>query len=249
MTTTSTRDTAYDPRHAAVYDAVYGARGKDWVAEGDELAELVRSRCPRARSVLDVACGTGSHLRRLVELFDRADGLELSEPMREIALRKVPAATVHGGDMRDFDLGRTYDAVLCLCYSIGYSTSVAELRGTVARLAAHLAPGGVCVVEPWWFPERFRHGYVTASAVTEDGRAITRLSHSVRDGKTSRMTIHYTVADATGVDHFTELDVLSLFHREEYTAAFEAAGFVVEFEEGGPTGRGLYLATKPGATP
>jgi SAM-dependent methyltransferase len=234
--------TAYGHRQAAVYDAVYGGRGKDWVTEGDELAALIREHCPGATSVLDVACGTGSHLRRLVEVFDRADGLELSEAMCDIAAAKVPAATVYRADMRDFDLSRTYDAVLCLCYSIGYSTSVAELRGTIARLAAHTAPGGVCVVEPWWFPERFLHGYVTASSVTEDGRAITRLSHSVRDGDVSRMTIRYVVADAAGIEDFTQVEVHSLFAREEYLAAFDHAGLAAEYHEGGPNGRGLFVA-------
>ena len=55
--------TAYGHRQAAVYDAVYGGRGKDWITEGDELAALIREHCPEATSVLDVACGTGSHLR------------------------------------------------------------------------------------------------------------------------------------------------------------------------------------------
>jgi trans-aconitate methyltransferase len=162
-------------------------------------------------------------------LFDRADGVELSEAMCDIAAAKVPDATVYRADMRDFDLGRTYDAVLCLCYSIGYSTSVDELNGTVARLAAHTTPGGVCVVEPWWFPERFLHGFVTAS-------------HSVRDGDASRMTIRYVVADAAGIEDFTQVEVHSLFTREEYLAAFEHAGLAAEYREGGPNGRGLFIA-------
>lgn len=245
MTTTPELDlgTAYGARQAEIYDAVYGARGRDWAAEGDELAELVRSRCPDARSVLDVACGTGSHLRRLAELFDQAEGLELSPAMRGIAVAKVPTALVHAGDMREFDLGRRYDAVLCLCFSVAYATSTAELGRTVARLAAHVEPGGVVVVEPWWFPERFRHGFVTASAVNQDGRAIARVSRSVRDGDLSRMTIHYTVADAAGVVDFTETEVHRLFRREEYLDAFDRAGLLAEYREGGPSGRGLFVAT------
>lgn len=234
--------TAYSGRQAAIYDAVYGARGKDWSAEGDELAKLVRSRCSAARSVLDVACGTGNHLRRLVEHFERADGLELSEPMRSIAVSKVPSATVYAGDMRDFDLGRKYDAVVCMCYSVAYSTSTAELCRTVARLKAHVATDGVVIVEPWWFPHRFRHGYVTASAVNQEGRAITRLSHSVRYGDVSRMTIRYTVADAEGIEDFTETEIHRLFRCKEYLDAFDRAGLRAEYLEGGPSGRGLFVA-------
>ncbi|OLF17180.1 class I SAM-dependent DNA methyltransferase [Actinophytocola xanthii] len=234
--------TQYGRRQADIYDAVYGSRGKDWSAEADTVAALVRSRCPDATSVLDVACGTGNHLRRLVELFDRADGLELSVPMGDIARAKVGWERVHTGDMRGFDLGRVYDAVLCMCFSIAYATSTDELCATLRCLAAHTAPDGVVVVEPWWFPERFRHGYVTASAVVQDGRAITRLSHSVRDGDTSRMTIRYTVADAEGIEDFTECEVHSLFTRDQYLTAFDDAGLRAEYREGGPSGRGLFVA-------
>lgn len=253
MTVTSSlarpANTEYSRQEAVIYDAIYGSRGKDWLGEADMLTERIRTRRPGAGSVLDVACGTGAHLVRLADHFPTADGVELSPGMRDVAAAKVPGGTVHLADMRYFDLGRTYDAIVCMCYGIAFTTSTDELRTVFERMYAHLEPGGVVVVEPWWTPETFLPGFFTASAYQDEHRAISRVSHSVRDGKTSRMTIHYTVADATGVDHFTELDVLSLFHREEYTAAFEAAGFAVEFEEGGPTGRGLYLATKPGATP
>ncbi|MDY7086195.1 MAG: class I SAM-dependent methyltransferase [Actinomycetota bacterium] len=244
----SVTSTAYGSRQAALYDTVYGSRGKDWSDEADGLAALIRRHCPQARSILDVACGTGNHLIRLAELFDVADGIDLSEPMLEIAAAKVPSATVTPGDMRDFDLGRTYDAVVLMCFSVAYSTTVAELNRTVARLAAHVRPGGVVVVEPWWFPERFVHGYAIASAVNTEGRAIARTSHSVRDGDFSRMTIRYTVADAGGIEDFTECEVHRLFTRDEYQRAFTAAGLTVEYREGGPTGRGLFVGvTGPGA--
>ncbi|MGW0517516.1 class I SAM-dependent methyltransferase [Crossiella sp. NPDC003009] len=238
--------TEYGRRQAAIYDAIYGNRnGKDWHAEAELLAGQIRELKPDATSLLDVACGTGNHLATLAKHFDTADGVELSAGMAEVAEAKVPSATIHVADMREFDLGRRYDAIVCMCYSIAYPTSVDELKKVLSRMAAHLEPGGVVIVEPWWTPETFLPGYFTASAYQTEEQAITRVSHTVRDGKTSRMTIHYTVADADGVESFTELDVLSLFHISEYTDAFESAGLTVEYHPGPPTGRGLFIATAP----
>ncbi|MBA2616521.1 MAG: class I SAM-dependent methyltransferase, partial [Actinobacteria bacterium] len=48
-------------RSARVYDALYSTF-KDFVAEAERVHELIQSRKPGARTLLDVACGTGAHL-------------------------------------------------------------------------------------------------------------------------------------------------------------------------------------------
>ncbi|MGO1050393.1 class I SAM-dependent methyltransferase [Crossiella sp. CA198] len=238
--------TEYGHRQAAIYDVVYGTRnGKDWGAEAEMLATRIKTLKPGASSVLDVACGTGNHLVTMAQHFEIADGVELSAGMCEVARTKLPSADIVEADMREFDLGKRYDAITCMCYSIAYPTSVGELKTVLSRMAAHLNPGGVVIVEPWWTPETFLPGYFAASAYQDSEQAITRVSHTVKDGNTSRMTIHYTVADHTGVESFTELDVLSLFHISEYTDAFESAGLTVQYHPGPPTGRGLFVATAP----
>ena len=54
---------AYD-RSAALYDAIYRGIGKDYGAESATIIGLVQAKCPGARTLLDVACGTGGHLER-----------------------------------------------------------------------------------------------------------------------------------------------------------------------------------------
>ncbi|MFJ1802582.1 class I SAM-dependent methyltransferase [Streptomyces sp. NPDC088180] len=234
----------YSTEHAEIYDFIHAARGRDWSAEADVITRLIRERSPEAGSLLDVACGTGAHLERFAEHFGTVAGVELSPEMRRTATNRVPAARVHEGDMRQFELGRTFDAVLCMCFSLGYMSTVEELRRSVAVLVRHLAPGGVLVAEPWWFPEQFIDGFISASLAQEEGRAISRLSHSVRDGSVSRMTVRYTVAETTGIREFTEYETYSLFTREEYLDAFGQAGCEVEFLPDWPNGRGLFIAVR-----
>lgn len=146
--------------------------------------------------------------------------------------------------MRQFELGRTFDAVLCMCFSLGYTSTVEELRRSAATLVRHLAPGGVLVAEPWWFPEQFMDGFISASLAQEEGRAVSRLSHSVRDGRISRMTVRYTVAETTGIREFTEYETYSLFTQEEYLDAFRQAGCEMEFLSDWPNGRGLFIGVR-----
>ena len=127
----------YDERNAEIYDLIYSVAGKDYAAETAALVELIRHRTPDADSVLDVACGTGEHLLHLKHSYRHVAGVELSPAMRARAEAKVPGVAIHAGDMRTFDLGRTFDAVLCLFSAIGYVESDEELRAAVTRLAAH----------------------------------------------------------------------------------------------------------------
>jgi len=234
----------YGQELAEVYEAIYRSRGKSWVDEADYVTEVIRSRAPEARSLLDVACGTGAHLEEFSRPFDPVQGLEIAEPMLELARQRLPDIPVHAGDMREFELDRTFDAVCCLFCSIGYLETVDELRSAIRSMAEHVEPGGVLVIEPWWFPERFIEGYVAGDMVIEDGRTVARMSHSTRQDRATRMEVRFMVGDENGIAEFTEVDMLTLFTRDEYEDAFAEASCPAEYLEGGLTGRGLFVGTR-----
>ncbi|KFU75369.1 Methyltransferase domain-containing protein [Amycolatopsis lurida] len=219
----------YGHDHVELYDLVFRSRGKDFGAEAEELAALIRDRKPGAATLLDVACGTGAHLERLAGLFDEVEGVEIAPAMREFAQLRLPDIDIHPGDMRDFDLGKKYDSLICIGNAVACMLSSHDLDKAVARMAEHLDHGGVLVVEPWWFPENFIDGYVGGHVVREDRRVVSRLTRSVREGLTTRMEIRFTVSEPEGMRAWTDELVTSLFTREEYELAFERAGCTVEF--------------------
>lgn len=239
----------YGSDHAELYDLVFASRGRDPQAEAESLTSLIRSRCPDAKSLLDVGCGTGVHLETLARHFTDAEGLEYSPGMRRVAERRLSGLKLHPGDMRDFDLGRTFDAVICMFYAIAEVGSPDELAASVSRMAAHLNPGGVLVIEPWFFPGNFIDGYVGGHMVTEPGRVISRMTHSVREGRQTRMQIKFVIADASGFTEFTDVLLTGLFTREEYDTALRGAGVSAEFLPdvdlpGRPHSPGLFLGIR-----
>ena len=103
---------------AEVYDALYSF--KDYEEESQKVCDLIaKHKAYSGTRLLDVACGTASHLKHLERAFDCA-GVEPSAEMRARAQSKLPFATIHDGDMRWFDLEETFDVVLCLFGDIGY---------------------------------------------------------------------------------------------------------------------------------
>jgi dTDP-4-amino-2,4-dideoxy-beta-L-xylose N-methyltransferase len=230
--------------HAEVYEIAYRGRGKDWRAEALDVTTRIRQRLPGAASLLDVACGTGAHLQTFAEHFPRVAGLEFAPAMRERARRKLPGTPIHAADMREFQLQATFDAVTCLFTAINFLETVAEMRAAITAMARHLVPGGVLVVEPWWFPDRFIDGHVGGDLVRDGGRVIARVSHSTREGCRTRMEERWVVGDQSGLREFSELGFLTMFDRSDYVEAFRAAGCRVEYLSDWLTGRGLFVGVR-----
>jgi SAM-dependent methyltransferase len=229
-------------RSAAFYDAIYSF--KDYAAEAELVHAAIQSRSPGAASLLDVACGTGKHLEHLRGHY-RAEGLDLDERLLAIARERCPQLAFHQGDMVDFDLGRTFDAVTCLFSAIGYATTTEALRSAIAAMARHLEPGGVLVVEPWLAPDVWLDRHVSAVFVDEPQLKLARISRNTREGDTSIVDFSYLVGTADEVEHFTEEHRLGLFTQDEYLDAFRAAGLDPEHDPQGPIGRGLYVGVRP----
>ena len=104
---------------------------------------------PQARSLLDVACGTGKHLEHLGDEFD-CEGLDLNPEFVKLAQQRT-GVRVHSASMDAFDIEERFDAVVCLFSSIGYTS---DLPGAIGSMARHLNPDGVLIIEPWLRPDQ-----------------------------------------------------------------------------------------------
>jgi SAM-dependent methyltransferase len=219
---------------ADLYDLVYS--WKDYPDEVERLRGMVGRE---GGTLLDVACGSGRHLGLLAEHY-RVEGVDLDPAMVELTRARGLQARV--GDMLTLDLGRRYDVVTCLFSSIGY---VSDLSGAVGRLAAHVTPGGIVVVEPWLAPEQVRLDHVGLVTAESDGVKVARMTSLRVDGRECLMEFQYLIGRAGAVEHRTEVHHTWLWTPEEYAEAFAAAGLEAVHDEQGLMGRGLWLATPP----
>jgi SAM-dependent methyltransferase len=219
---------------ADLYDLVYSF--KNYPEEAERLRGMVGRE---GGTLLDVACGTGYHLALLAEHY-RVEGVDLDPAMVE--LTRARGLTAHVGDMLTLDLGRRFDVVTCLFSSIGY---VSDLAGAVDRLAAHVAPGGVVVVEPWLAPEQIHLAHVGLLTAESDAVKVARMTSLHVDGRECLMEFQYLIGRGGVVEHRTERHRTLLWTPQEYAAAFAAAGLDATHDEEGLMGRGLWLATAP----
>jgi SAM-dependent methyltransferase len=226
---------------ATLYDLIYSTF-KDYAAETAALAALIRREHPRAKTILDVACGTGEHASLLAHDhgFD-VDGLDLDPAFVRIARGKL-RGDVYEGDMTSFALPRRYDVVQCLFSSIGYVRTLDNVRRAFERFREHLAPGGIVLVEPWFAPGVMQHARVSINTAERDDVRVARMAHTEVDGRLSRIRFEYLVGRPSGIEHLTEVHELGLFTTDEQLRAFEEVGLQATHDPVGVDGRGLFVA-------
>lgn len=97
-------------------------------------------------SVLEVGCGTGNKFIPIAADGHPCVGLDLSQQMLDEARRKAQEQGVDvewvQGDMRDFDLGRTFDFITTAGNSLLHLHEPDDLIRCFRTIAKHLAPGG-----------------------------------------------------------------------------------------------------------
>ncbi len=227
---------------AHVYDLIYAAEGKDYLAESTEARSQITERSPDAKSLLDVACGTGGHLRYLKDWFEVA-GLDVDPTMLAQARNTLPGVPLIEGDMRTFDLARKFDAIVCLFSSIGYMKSRDDLEAALLRMASHLAVDGTLIVDGWVRPDAWLDGgSVHAVAANDADIAVARASRTWRADNKSVLEMHHLVATSSGVEHLVDRHELTLFSDGDYGAALDAAGLIYERVPSPMHGRDRYIA-------
>jgi SAM-dependent methyltransferase len=223
---------------AELYDSIYSF--KNYSSECNRLRSLISKFVPGARTILDVACGTGEHARFLRHDYV-VDGVDINENYLEAARLKNPSGNFTHADLMDFDVGRTYDVVTCLFSAIGIVGTFERLERAIRRMAHHVKPGGALIIEPWFTPQHWRPARPIILTGQVGGDRVYCMSVSIKEGSRSVLLHHYLRGGPYGIEHYEERIELGLFTRDEMTWAHEFAGMETQYDSEGLMGRGLYI--------
>ena len=229
---------------AEYYDLIYS--WKDYEKEAFVLKQLFSEHKKSIGTrLLDVACGTGHHIRHLKDEYS-CTGLDVNEEVLKIARKNVEDVEFIRADMTSFDLERKFDVITCLFGSIGYIRTYENLRKTFQNFAGYLVEGGAAFIEPWFTKEVFAVGRPSMTTYDGDDVKIARLNTSEIQGDLSIMDMHYLIAErGKGVRHYVDRHELGLFEEYETLRIMEESGLESQFiSEGLMPGRGLYIGIK-----
>lgn len=184
------------------------------------------------RDYLDLACGTGQHLRHMSEHGFVAHGLDNSAHMLAQAAQRVPRAQLLLCDMAALDRLGAFDLVTCFLYSIHYSYPVTALEETLRRVWRALKPGGV-----------FIFNAVDVAGIAGSRTVVTHLSeddselefqsgwHYCGSGDALDLMLRITRTRATGTDSWQDRHTMTAIGFADLQVLLETAGFEAIFLE------------------
>ena len=132
---------AYD-HFARFYDAAMDDPGP----RGSRVLRSIERHLPRASSILELGCGTGSILAQLTQ-FPALTGLDGSAAMLAVASEKVPSARLLQGDIGDFWLDERFDVVICVFDTVNHLLSFEAWRSMFDAVYDHLVDDGLFIFD------------------------------------------------------------------------------------------------------
>ncbi len=223
-------------KYASYYDLIY--QDKDYRDEIKYLEKIfAKYSQKKIRSILDIACGTGSHLLLLAERGYRLCGSDLSKDMTQIAClkadRKGLKVSIKGNmPMQQVNFRQTFDAVICMFAAIDYLTEIKDLQKTFAQVHKHLRPGGLFIFDIWnGIKFLTSHSPKRTKIVRAEGLRIRRVSTTKVMLLTNRAVISFDCAITKGgkiVEHFKEDHQVRYFFPAEITHFLEQEGFTLQ---------------------
>jgi SAM-dependent methyltransferase len=179
------RNREYNP-FAAIYNEYWGA---DYRTEVTPVVKrLLLSRIAHGASVLDVCCGTGQLTETVKRLGYDVAGMDASDEMIRYARKNAPGVKFKVADVRDFWLGRTFDAACCVYESLNHVPDVTGLALAFRCIKRHLKPGA-----PFLFDLNRTEAYVVywnnSDSIVEPDRVCVMQSEFDDSSQTGRYDV------------------------------------------------------------
>lgn len=134
---------------ASVYDALM--QDVDYDGWSDYLYRLMLNAPAPVLNVLEFGCGTGAVTTRLAKKGLNVTAVDLSEEMLCVADEKAAQENLGIrfllGDMSDFVIHDTFDAVISACDSVNYLRDLNALAGFFSGAYDALHPGGLLLFD------------------------------------------------------------------------------------------------------
>ncbi len=182
------------------------------------------------KTVLDLACGTGSLTVELAKRGYDMTAVDLSEEMLMVAREKCqgldPAPLLLHQPMEKLDLNDTVDAVVCALDSINYIISAPKLARTFRRVSLFLNKGGLFIFDVDTEAKFFWLDGQAFVRESEDAMCIWQASYS---GATRNLHIDMDIFEERGGlwERFCESHTQHLWTTDELRDMLSAAGLSV----------------------
>ena len=101
----------------------------------------------KVKTVLDVGCGVGSHVKHLSDKGYNAEGVEADPAKVKYSQKKYPNLKFKHQFMQTLNMNKKYDALICIHNIIAFNKNNEEVFTTFKNFNKHLKKGGLLLVQ------------------------------------------------------------------------------------------------------
>lgn len=127
---------------AKFYDEVIG----DSDEEIKYIKKILSKYHGKAKSVLELGCGTGNNLKALAENY-KVCGVDNSPEMLKIAVRKVKEADFVKADIKNFSSEKSFDSVICVYDTINHLNLFSQWQSLFMNTFYNLNENGLFIFD------------------------------------------------------------------------------------------------------
>ena len=209
------------------------------------------------RSVLELGVGSGLFAIPLLESGLNIEGLEISEVMIDVMRKKAPTLKAYQGDIRNFSLGKRYDAILALSSILVLLNDQQEIKQCLQQVHEHLEPEGLLLLELPNHPVEIARSNNSQEIFSSDGNGTVVVIQSGVEDEFWIETWHILKRDGNGFSYEKVLCRELVCSPEVLISQINEAGFHVMEEYGDLLGspfdeesswRRVLICQKNGAT-
>ena len=141
--------------YAAYYDLLY--QDKNYHKEAKYILRLLEDNGISNGNILELGSGTGKHAEEFAKMGFCVHGIDLSPEMVQEANHRnnnnlEGQLFFEVGDVRNFEAGKKFDAVISLFHVISYQIKNEDIQEMFKTAAKHLKPNGVFIFDFWYGP-------------------------------------------------------------------------------------------------
>lgn len=215
--------------YSKYYNLLY--KDKDYSKEVDYISSCIKNYKPEAKSILEFGSGTGGHGLLLKKHGFSVFGIERSSGMVDEAQKLGFDCMV--GDIIDFNLNKTFDAIISMFHVISYLTENDSLIKTFKNAFEHLSIGGLFLFDVWYSPAVYDQKALPRIKRMEDMQlSVTRVADPIINENKNLVDVQFSVLVkdkiTKEVTELFESHPMRHFSIPEIQLLAEMTGFIVE---------------------
>lgn len=210
-------------KYANYYDLLY--RDKDYAEECLILKKYFKKfGVDKVSTILDLGCGTGSHIVYLAKMGYKMTGIDSSPEMLKFARKKLANlknVELKKADMRRFHLEYKVDAAIAMFNAVGYLKTTSEFDSMLKSVRNNLNNNGLFIFDLWYKPAVLSDPpHQKTKIIKNNNLKLIRVADPKVDISKNLIYINYDIFllnNKKVTDYFNETHIQQLYGKEMVT--------------------------------